>query len=131
MKRIAALTLRQSDRLMYSSFLRGLYKDHGMWETYCFAPVVLLFGFDFDSEIDLGDGTLRFSSEYDEIEGFAALRCKKRIGSITPYLFLTKGKVKKEAQIPSFEVKVESLVLLEHDDKSFRVIRTRSLRMGK
>lgn len=131
MQRIAALTLNEHDRLLYSAYLKSLYREFGMWETYAFLPAIMLPEFNFDSKIDIKDGKFSFSGEIIEIDGMQALMANESIEDIKPALFLTKGKLPKDFKIEPFSVKAKALVLIEYDEYSFRVVRQRSLRMDK
>ena len=131
MKRIVALTLKEHDRLKYSAYLKSLYREFGMWETYAFLPAIILPEFDFDSKIDIKNGEFSFSGEIKEVDGMKTLKANETVEGITPCLFLTKGELPKDFKIEPFTTKAKALVLVEYDESSFRVIRQRSLKMDK
>ena len=131
MKRIVALTLKEHDRLKYSAYLKSLYREFGMWETYAFLPAIILPEFDFDSKIDIKNGEFSFSGEIKEVDGMKTLKANETVEGITPGLFLTKGELPKNLKIEPFTAKAKALVLVEYDENSFRVIRQRSLKMDR
>lgn len=131
MKRIAALMLRESDRLGYSAYLRSLYRDLGLWETYAFLPVILLEGFNFDDKLDIKDGSFTFSGSIAKIDDFTVAVADQAIENIKPALFITKGSLPEDFLFEKRTVKAKSLLLIEYDEESYRVIRQRPLRMDK
>lgn len=131
MKRIVALQLRQSDRLEHIAYLKGLYRDYGLWETYAFAPVLLLDGISYDDKIDIKDGFFTFTGKTVKIDDFYALEAEESINGSKPALFIARGRLPEAISFTRKTVKVKSLLLIEYDEESYRVIRQRPLRMDR
>ena len=129
MKRIAALELRESDRLSHSHYLKKLYREYGLWEIHTFPPVILLPGFDYEKEIRIGDGFFSFSGKPEAISDFYAIPAVEKTEEYTPYLFISKRITPDFDESISIRVKVRSLLLIEYDENSFRIIRQRPLKM--
>ena len=136
MKRtFTALLLSEYDRLRWRKKLRDFYESNGDWKTYALPPCIILSEGDyFDKKIDIGDGRFRIGGETEKGDISIVLRTEGKLpdyASPSAGLFITADPSGKYT-FPEDEIKADTIALIEADDEdlSYRILRSRPLRMG-
>lgn len=133
---ITALLLSEYDRLRWRKKLQNLYKENGDWMVYALPPCIILSSDNhFDEKTDIGDGCYHVEGKTICSDSAVILRAEGTLPSYSDEnagLFITADRTR-NYDFSSDTVKADTLALIMVNDEenSFRILRTRPLKTDR
>ena len=126
------MELTEHDRLIWRRRLTSCFRETGDWTSYLLPPVIILPGLDsIDFFLPIGDGRFRHEGKplWNGTASVLAIHDERLSISPGAGLYVSALEAPPAYDFGEGTVKVSDILLIEHDERSYRIIRRRPLRL--